>query len=446
MKNQSKWIKIVVFVCLAIGLVVLDSHYGWSAYLGNMDNLMFLKNTVDENLFFALFLYIVITIVGCVVLALPGITFAIIAGMLFGSFWGIFACLFATTLGAMLAFLVGRFFLKDAVKPMLEKNALMKKLLFSNNKKNDLIVLMITRMVPVFPYNLQNFAYGITDIGFWKYSILTFVFMFPGVSFYTIGAAGLTAGEDKWKYFLVAGALAAAVTLAGVYIKKKFLGEEERAIILFTRIPVAGKTKTRMMPFLTGEECAELHACFIKDAYAACKNASADTVVFYAPEGDVQMLKHLLDENLTYIEQSGENLGIRMKRAVEQTLAMGYQKVVLIGTDIPQITSNILENAFAGLETTDIVINPTADGGYYLIGMKENYDEVWNVERYGTNTVIEDTLSQMEKAGLKVSTGDVCRDMDTEEDLRILYQEYQKTQQSGYTWQYLKEHLSDRLV
>ena len=264
MKNKSKWIKIIVFVCLVIVLLVLDAHFGWSAYLGDMNNLMFLKNTVEENLFFALFLYIVITIVGCVVLALPGVTFAIIAGMLFGSFWGIFACLLATTLGAMLAFLVGRFFLKDAVKPMLEKNALMKKLLFSNNKKNDLIVLMITRMVPLFPYNLQNFAYGITDIGFWKYSILTFVFMFPGVSFYTIGAAGLTAGEDKWKYFLIAGVLAIAVTLAGVYIKKKYLNEEECAIILFTRIPVAGKTKTRMMPFLSGEECADLHTCFIK--------------------------------------------------------------------------------------------------------------------------------------------------------------------------------------
>ncbi|MBR2106811.1 MAG: hypothetical protein IJ937_06065, partial [Treponema sp.] len=73
----------------------------------------------------------------------------------------------------------------------------------------ETIILMITRMVPVFPYNLQNFAYGITDISFTKYSVLTFVFMFPGVSFFTIGAAGLTAGEDKWKHFVIAGILAA---------------------------------------------------------------------------------------------------------------------------------------------------------------------------------------------------------------------------------------------
>ncbi len=226
MKRDSKWIKIGIFVCLIAVIFVLDRYFGWSSYLGKTENLMFLKNTVEDNLVFALFLYIIITIVGCVVLALPGITFAIIAGMLFGPFWGSLACLVATTLGAMFAFLAGRFFLKDAVKPMLEKNKLMKKLLFSNNEKNDTIVLMITRMVPLFPYNLQNFAYGITDISFWKYSVLTFAFMFPGVALYTIGAAGLTAGEDKWKYFLIAGVLAVAVTFAGVWIKKRFLNEE----------------------------------------------------------------------------------------------------------------------------------------------------------------------------------------------------------------------------
>lgn len=226
MQKKKNWIKIIIFVCIVTGILMLNHHYGWSSYLGDMSNLMFLKTMVEENIVAALALYIIITIVGCVVLALPGVTFAVIAGMLFGPIWGSFACLLATTVGAMLAFLVGKFFLKDAVKPMLEKNKLMKKLLFSDDRKSDIIILMITRMVPIFPYNLQNFAYGITDIGFWKYSILTFVFMFPGVSFFTIGAAGLTAGEDKWKYFLIAGILAVAVTVAGLLIKKKFLGNE----------------------------------------------------------------------------------------------------------------------------------------------------------------------------------------------------------------------------
>ena len=221
---MRKYIKIITFAFIILLILVLNHYFGWSDYLSDADNLMFLKETVEEHFLWALCIYIVLTIIGCVVLALPGITFAVAAGILFGPFIGIFACLIATTLGAMLAFLVGRFFLKESVKPMLEKNRLLKRLLFSEDGKSDMIVLMITRMVPLFPYNLQNFAYGITDIGFWKYSIFTFIFMLPGVSFFTIGSAGLTAEGDKWKYFLTAGILAVLVTAAGILIQRKFLG------------------------------------------------------------------------------------------------------------------------------------------------------------------------------------------------------------------------------
>lgn len=224
---KKKNIKIIVFIGIILAVLIGNHHFGWSAYLSDADHLSFLTEMVETHKILAFWVYVGVTIVGCVVLALPGITFAILAGMLFGPWIGILACLLATTLGAMAAFLVGRFFLKDAVKPMLEKNKTLKKLLFSDNAKNDLIVLMITRMVPIFPYNLQNFAYGITDISFVRYSVLTFAFMLPGVSFYTIGAAGLTAESGKWMYFAVAIVLAVLVTAAGIIIRKKYLGEEE---------------------------------------------------------------------------------------------------------------------------------------------------------------------------------------------------------------------------
>ena len=223
MENKKSLIKLLLFTLIVIAILVLNGCFGWSKYLSNMDNLSFLQEVVNNNFLLAIFIYNVLTIIGCVVLALPGITFAVIAGVLFGPIIGIFACLVATTLGAMLAFLAARFFLKDTIKPMLEKNYVLKKLLFSEDGKSDMLVLMITRMVPIFPYNLQNFAYGITDISFWKYAIFTFIFMLPGVSFFTIGAAGLTADEDKWRYFLIAGILAVAVTGTGILIQRKFL-------------------------------------------------------------------------------------------------------------------------------------------------------------------------------------------------------------------------------
>ena len=121
MENRKKTGKIAIFIIIIVVILILNHRYGWSDYLSDADNLLFLKKTVDDNFLLALFIYIVLTIVGCVVLALPGVTFAVVAGMLFGSVVGIFACLIATTAGAMFAFLAGRFFLKDSIKPMLGK-------------------------------------------------------------------------------------------------------------------------------------------------------------------------------------------------------------------------------------------------------------------------------------------------------------------------------------
>lgn len=228
--KKNSILKVSVFGIIILAIIILNNQYGWSDYISDTKNFDFVKQMVNDNILLAIGIYIVLTIVGCVVLAIPGVTFAVFAGILFGPVLGIFACLIATTIGASMAFIVGRFFLKDMIKPMLEKNETLKKLLFSDNDKSDLIILMITRMIPIFPYNLQNFAYGITDIGFCKYTVYTFIFMFPGVSFFTIGSAGLTAGADKWKYFIIAGVLAIIVTFTGMFIQRKYLGNNNEVV------------------------------------------------------------------------------------------------------------------------------------------------------------------------------------------------------------------------
>lgn len=224
MQTLKKYLKPLILLLVIAGVLVLDRIFGWSAYLGNMDNLQFLLNMVRENLLEAVVIYSVLTIVGCVVLALPGVTFAVFAGILFGPWLGTLICLLATTLGAILAFLVGRFFLRDTIKPLVMKNRWMKKVLFDDAGRSDLVVLMITRLVPVFPYNLQNFAYGITDIRLTAYSVYTFVFMLPGVALFTIGSAGFTAEGNRWMYFAAAGVLLLVVLGLGWFVKKTYLG------------------------------------------------------------------------------------------------------------------------------------------------------------------------------------------------------------------------------
>jgi len=219
MKNKKLWI----FVGILVVILVLNHIFGWSSYLSDMDNLRFLEELVQENLILAVEIYTVLTVIGCVILALPGVTFAMIAGLLFGPVIGTICCSLATTIGAMFAFFAGRFFLKDSVKPMVMKNKYLKKWLFDESGTNEIFVLMITRLVPLFPYNLQNFAYGITDIKFSTYSIGSLIFMLPGTAMYTVGTAGLADKENRILYIGIAAVLAIAVIGIGAFLKKKYV-------------------------------------------------------------------------------------------------------------------------------------------------------------------------------------------------------------------------------
>lgn len=225
MKRGSKYKRVGIFIGIAAVILILNHRFGWSSYIGDMDNLKFLEELVRENLLLAAAAYVALTVIGCVVLALPGVTFAVIAGLLFGPFLGTLCCSLATTLGAMLAFVAGRFFLKDSIRPVAMKNRYLKKWLFDESGKNEIFILMITRLVPLFPYNLQNFAYGVTDIRFSTYSVCSLIFMLPGTAMYTIGTAGLADRENRLLYIGIAAVLAVLVMGLGAFLKKHYINE-----------------------------------------------------------------------------------------------------------------------------------------------------------------------------------------------------------------------------
>lgn len=223
MKQKRLWI----FIVLVIVICILNRQFGWSSYLGKTDHLEFLSRMIEDNLAKAIFVYMAVTIIGSVVLALPGVTFAILAGLLFGPVLGTVLCVVSATIGAVLAFFAGRFFLRDSIRPAAVKNKYLKKWLFDESGKNQFFILMITRLVPLFPYNLQNFAYGVTDIGWVTYTVGTFLFMIPGTAMYTIGTAGIADKENRVLYIVTALVIAAAVIAAGFFLKKKYMGEEK---------------------------------------------------------------------------------------------------------------------------------------------------------------------------------------------------------------------------
>ena len=227
MEFVRKNAKLLIFCAVIVLILVLNHKFGWSKYLSDSENLAFLSDMIKEHFVLAALIYIGITVVACVALALPGVTFAILAGILFGPWWGTLFCLIATTAGAIIAFIIGRFFLQDSIKPMVEKNKTLKRLLFDDVGKSDIVLLAITRLVPIFPYNIQNFAYAITDMSLSHYSLYTFLFMIPGVALYTIGTAGFTSDGNKLLYFGIAGILLILVFFLGWFIRKKYLGDAE---------------------------------------------------------------------------------------------------------------------------------------------------------------------------------------------------------------------------
>lgn len=223
MKMKTKYIKLIIFIALVIIILILNHNYKLYEKINNLDNFKFM---INENIFKASIIYIIITAVGSSVLALPGVTFALFSGILFGPILGIILCSISATISASISFIISRFFLKDSVKPLIEKNKYLNKILFEDGNKNAIMLLMITRLVPLFPYNIQNFAYGITDISFTLYTIYTFIFMLPGISLFTIASAGIISKENRALYFLISGIIFVFVLTISIYLKKKYINNK----------------------------------------------------------------------------------------------------------------------------------------------------------------------------------------------------------------------------
>lgn len=211
----------LLVVVAALG--ICGAACGWGDYLVGAEGIARLDELVAENLPAALAVYGASVVVAGTLLAVPGLLFALAAGVLFGPWLGTAACVVASTLGAVLAFLMGRTFLKDAVKPMAMRNTYLRRWLFDTSSHGMVALLAVTRLVPLFPYNLQNFAYGVTDVPLWLYALCTFAFIIPGTALYTFAAAGAVDEVNRAVYLGVTAFLAVAVVGVSWALKRRYL-------------------------------------------------------------------------------------------------------------------------------------------------------------------------------------------------------------------------------
>ena len=189
-------------------------------------------------------------------------------------------------------------------------------------------------------------------------------------------------------------------------------------IIFFTRVPKIGTTKTRLYDFVSPENAIEIQKKLMKLNYRLLKESGEEVVVYHDGQiSDDNAMKDIL-ENREFSYQVGETLGDKMYNSIEEELKFS-DKVILLGSDIYNLQENMIHTAFQKLDEYDIVINPSIDGGYFLIGMKKAIKEVFDLPSYGDNTVLENLLTVCNEQKLSYYLGEAGLDIDTKEDLLL---------------------------
>lgn len=195
------------------------------------------------------------------------------------------------------------------------------------------------------------------------------------------------------------------------------------AVAIMAKGPCPGQVKTRLCPPLSYEEAAHLYRCFLLDNVEQVKTLKeAARAIAYTPEDAKSFFEALASQAFSLIPQRGADLGARLISILDQLLALGYPKVVVIDSDTPTMPVEYLRRALILLREPDIdvVLGPCEDGGYYLIGLRKMHKELFEDMTWSSPQVFLETLQRAEAKGLKVACLPPWYDVDTPEDLQRL--------------------------
>lgn len=191
-------------------------------------------------------------------------------------------------------------------------------------------------------------------------------------------------------------------------------------LIIFTRYPEPGKTKTRLIPVLGKQGAANLHRLMTQKTIAralSLENSRRLSVEIYYAGGSQQLMEDWLGPDLIYHNQGQGDLGARMAAAFQDSFDSGIDKVAIIGTDCPDLKAEIISKAFDELERSDLVFGPAQDGGYYLIGLCRSLPALFGGINWGTDEVLAQTLAIAQKLALNIAELPTLTDIDRPEDL-----------------------------
>ncbi len=208
-ENKARgWLKPALFALFLLAVVILARLLGLGERLGD------LRDWIEGLGAWGPVVFVPLYALG-VVAALPGSALTVAAGALFGSVLGVIVVINAATLGASLAFLIARYLARDSIVAWLSKNEKFQRL-DDLTEKHGAIIVALTRLVPIFPFNLLNFGFGLTSVPFWTYVLWSWLCMLPGTILYVVGADALTKAitEDQIPWVLIGALVGVGILLA----------------------------------------------------------------------------------------------------------------------------------------------------------------------------------------------------------------------------------------
>lgn len=218
---------------------------------------------------------------------------------------------------------------------------------------------------------------------------------------------------------------------------------QERCLVIFVKYPEKGKVKSRLVPGIDECRVADLYRCFIEDLLERISSGHYKFFIAFDPPEKEKDFSALFGKDFSYLPQTGADLGERMYNAFISCFAGGFRSVVVIGSDSPDLSRGIIEEAFQSLRNHDAVIGPTYDGGYYLIGFSANSlsGRFFENMTWSTDNVYTETIRRFDQEGVSFHVLPPWRDIDTADDVRALLKDCEKSDFSrSRTVRFLKDN------
>jgi len=214
----------------------------------------------------------------------------------------------------------------------------------------------------------------------------------------------------------------------------------DRVLVIMAKAPRPGAVKTRLAPSLSPAAVTAFYCCLLHDTLALARSLGDVEVAIMCPESDVNELARLAGVEVSVVAQQGEGLAAGLT-SVFAHFAEGHQRrTIAFNSDSPHLPRSVLEDAFTALVEHDIVVGPTDDGGYYLVGAKASHTALFASDGMGTNSALERLLSRARALELSVGFADPFYDIDVADDLTRLAAELRLAPtRAPRTAQWLKE-------